>query len=278
MKTFLVILTSLITQHAFALTNSVSAESDFWSPVVQIKSEAPDSSGETIPGYCNATLIGKNVIVTAAHCLLLAHVSKQNEIEIETGYYKYITRPDGQRVKIGYAAKNKFKRRVNIELPRTLLDKVARSGSKTKIGPNEDFAVAWWNDETPETDDIKYASIVTPAEHALISKSINTFPMKVVSINFMSVSNLDTKRMGDLNSYRWSGNYIHSKSVVRVEEGDSGAPVYTTVNNQMKIFAVVKGRAATIFDNWDVYPSVTPHLCDISTRMPSHVKINGCGK
>ncbi len=277
MKKFLLLLLSfLITSSSFALTNSISAESEFWSPVVQIKSDAPDSTGESIPGYCNATFIGKNVVVTAAHCLLLAYASKQNQLHFETGYYKFVTKPDGQRVKIGYALKNKFQRNVNIEFPRSLVDKVARSGSKTKIGPGEDFAIAWWNDETPETADMKYATVVTPAEHAQVVRSLSSHPLKVVTINFLSVSSLDTKRMGDLNNARWNGNHVHSKSLVRVEEGDSGAPVYVTINNQMKIFAVVKGRASTVFDNWDVYPSVSPHLCDLSLKLPSHLKVSAC--
>lgn len=261
---------------SFALTNSVIAEEDQWTPVVQIKSEAPDANGESIPGYCNATFVSNNLLVTAAHCVLLAHVSNQTQLDIEIGYYKYVTRPDGQRVRIGYTAKSKFSKHVNIQLPQSLQDKVNRSGARTKIGPNEDFAIVWWNEATPETAEMKFSPLVTPAEHAQITRSLASHPLKVLSINFFSTSDLNTKRQADLNNVRMNGNYVHSQSVARVEEGDSGAPVFARVNNQMKLFAVVKGRATTIFSNWDVYPTIHPHLCDMNKRMPTTMKLSVC--
>lgn len=279
MKTLAVLITiALYPLHSFALTNSTFAESDTWSSVVQIRTDAPDASGESIPGFCNATFIGKNIMVTAAHCVLLAYVSKENALQIDTGYYKYVVRPDGQRVKIGYVLKDRFIKNVNIEFPQSLADKVNRSGYKTKIGPDDDFAVLWWNEETPEIADMKFATPVTLNDHAQIIRSLSTFPLKVVSINLFSEPGLDTKRMGDLNSVKWANNYVHSQSVVRVEEGDSGAPVFTTINGQTKLFAVVKGRATTIFSNWDVYPAVNPYLCDINKRMPTHMKLSVCTK
>lgn len=277
MKTIAVLFAfALLPLQSFALTNSTAAENEVWSPVVQIRNDAPDASGESVPGFCNATFIGKNTLVTAAHCVLLAYISKEKELDIETGYYKYVTRPDGQRVKIGYVAKNKFKKQINIELPQSLIDKVARSKFKTQIGPGEDFAVLWWDEETPEIADLKFATPVSASEHAQITRALKSFPLKVVSINLFANMSMDTKRMGDLNSVKWSSNYIHSVSTVRVEEGDSGAPVFVTINGQSKVFAVVKGRATTVFSNWDVYPSITPHLCDINKRMPTHFKLPVC--
>ena len=279
MKKLTVILSVLFySSYAFSLTNSVIAESDQWSPVVQIKTDAPDASGESIPGYCNATFVGKNVIITAAHCLLLAYVSKENLLEIETGHYKYVTRPDGQRVRIGYALKNRFQKHVNIELPQSLIDKVSRRGAKTQIGPSEDFAIAWWNEETPEIADMKFSTLVSPTEHAQISRTLKSFPLQVVSVNLFSVTTMDTKRMASLDKISWSGGYVHSQSNARVEEGDSGAPVFVTINKQQKLFAVVKGRATTVFSNWDVYPSVTPHLCDINKKMPTHLRFTACAQ
>ncbi len=259
-----------------ALTNSKTDETPEWSAVVQIKSDAPDSTGESISGYCNATFIGQNILVTAAHCVKLAYISKDNLLNIQTGYYKYITRPDGQIVKIGYVKKDQFDKHVNIELPKSLADKIASRGEKTQIGPDEDLALLWWNEATPELKDMNFIQTVSPAEHLVISKNIKSYPLKAVSINFISEMSLDTKRSADLNNYKWNNGYVYSKSTSRVEEGDSGAPLFVKINNTMKIFGVVKGKASTVFDNWDVYPSINNHICDLNKRMPSDKKLKSC--
>ncbi len=261
---------------AFALTNSKMDESPSWASVVQIKSEAPDSTGESIPGYCNATFVGRNIMVTAAHCVKLAYISKDNLINIQTGYYKYVTRPDGQVVRIGYVKKDQFDKHVNIELPKSLADKIASRGEKAQIGPDEDFALLWWNEETPEIKDLSFSETVSAAEHALITKNIKSYPLKAVSINLFSEMSLDTKRSADLNNYKWNNGYVYSKSQARVQEGDSGAPLFVKINNQMKIFAVVKGLASTVFDNWDVYSAINNHICDMNKKMPTDKKIKSC--
>lgn len=262
----------------FALTNSVLAESSDWSYVVQIKSEAPDSTGESIPGFCNATFIAKNILVTAAHCVKLAYISKDKLINIQTGYYKYVTRPDGQVVRIGYVKKEQFDKHVNIEFPQSLADKIARRGEKAQISPDEDFAMLWWNDATPEIKDMTFAEITSPAEHSIIIKNLKAYPLKAVSINFFSEMSLDTKRMADLNNFKWNNGYVYSKSQSRVEEGDSGAPLFVKINNKLKIFGVVKGLAKTIFDNWDVYPAINNHICDLNKKMPLDMNLKSCLK
>ncbi|MBC7714975.1 MAG: hypothetical protein H7177_16635 [Rhizobacter sp.] len=277
LKIFVALALATTIMSAHALTNSVVAESPDWSSVALIKSEAPDSHGDTTPGYCNATFIGRNMMVTAAHCVVLAYISKDNLITIQTGYYKYITRPsDGATVRIGYVKKDSFDRHVNIELPKILTDKIARQGEKAELGPTDDFAILWWNDDTPEIKDMKFAEVTTPAESSLISKNISAYPLKAVTINFFNEMSTDTKRMADLNSYKWNNGYVYSKSNSRVEEGDSGSPLFAKINNTMKIFAVVKGKATTIFDNWDVYPAVNNNICDLNKRMPSDMKIKSC--
>lgn len=270
------ILSILLSTNALALTNSTFADSPEWAPVTLIKSEAPDSSGESIPAYCNGTFIGKTMMVTAAHCVKFAYASRDNLLNIQTGYYKYITRPTGEVVRIGYVAKAKFNKHVNIELPQSLKDKIAKKGDKAQIGPDEDFALLWWDETTPETDDLVVSEIVTPMEHAQITKNLKAHQVRVVSINFFSEMSMDTLRMGDLDNFKWSNGYIHSTSNVRVQEGDSGAPVYVTINNKRKIFGVVKGRASTVFSNWDVYPAINPHICAINKRMPSKWIIKSC--
>ena len=264
------------TSNSFALTNSNVAESPEWASVMQIKSEAPDSKGDTTPGYCNATLINKNVLITAAHCLKLAYISGMKKIDIQIGYYKYITRKtDGKVVRVGYLAKYNLTKNVNIELPRSLMDKISRRGEKAMIDPNEDVAVVWWNEETPEMAEVQIADIVTPAEHNLIIKNISQTTLLVVTVNPFSEMSTDTKRMAILNSFKWKG-YVYSKSQSRVEEGDSGAPLFANVNGKNKIFAVVKGKASTVFENWDAYAGITPHLCQIASTLPTFIKILAC--
>lgn len=263
--------------NSYALTNSTPALSPDWGNIVQIRNDAPDSTGETAPGFCNATLIHKNVLITAAHCVFLAYASGVKEFEIQVGEYKYVTRKtDGKVVRVGYGQKYKLTKNMNIEIPRSLIDKIARSGAKVKIAPTEDVALLWWNEETPEFANITLADIVTPAEHASLINNMSKTNLSAVTINIFSESSLDTRRMATLNDYKWKG-YVYSKSQSRVEPGDSGAPLFATINGKNKIFAVVKGKATTIFDNWDAYASVNPHLCQMAKSLPTFIKIPACG-
>ena len=266
----------LISNPLFALTNSTPALEPQWTSVVQIKTEAPDSSGESVPGYCNATFVARNILLTAAHCVKLAYISKENLLNIQVGYYKYITRPTGQVVRVGYVPKSNFDRHVNIEFPKSLADKIASRGEKAQIGPDEDFAILWWNEPTPEINDMNFTTPVSLAEHNQIIKNIKGHSFKVVSINLFSEMSTDTKRISDLNTFKWNNGYVHSKSQSRVEEGDSGAPLFVTINGMVKIFGVVKGKATTVFDNWDVYPAIHSHLCVLNKKMPTDMKLKEC--
>ncbi|MFA6239229.1 MAG: trypsin-like serine protease [Bacteriovorax sp.] len=277
MKLLLLALSMLLsTANSFALTNSTPALSPNWTNVVQIRSEAPDSTGDTAPAFCNATLIDKNVLITAAHCVKLAHISGMKKIDIEVGQYKYITRrSDGQTVRVGYVQLHKLSKNVQIEMPRNVIDKIARRGEKAIIDPSEDVALIWWNEETPELGDVAISDIVTPTEHLNLIKNLSQTSLTAVTINLFSEMSTDTKRMSALNDYKWSG-YVHSKSLSRVEEGDSGAPLFATINGKFKIFAVVKGKASTIFANWDAYTAVNPHLCQMAKLLPTFIKIPAC--
>lgn len=274
--TILAALALLLSLNAHALTNSTPALADSWMNVVQIRSDAPDSQGNDAPAFCNATLIHKNVLITAAHCVKLAYISGMKKIDIEVGQYKYITRrTDGQTVRIGYAPKFKFSKNVNIELPRDLADKIQRRGEKATISPSEDVALIWWQEETPELNEIAVADMTSPLEHSLILKNFAQTSFTALTINLFSEPSLDTKRMSTLDKFKWSG-YVHSKSISRVEEGDSGAPLFAKINGKMKIFAVVKGRATTVFDNWDAYTAINPHVCAMAKLLPTFIQFQAC--
>lgn len=276
MKLWPAIIALLMTTSAFALTNSTPALSDSWTNVMQIRSDAPDSQGNDAPGFCNATLIHKNVLITAAHCVKLAYISGMKKIDIEVGQYKYITRrTDGQTVRVGYAQKYKLSKDVHIELPIALADKIHRRGEKATIDPTEDMALLWWNEETPEFNDIAVADIVSPSEHATILKNFSQTSLTALTVNPFSEMTLDTKRMATLNNFKWNG-YVYSKSLSRVEEGDSGAPLFALIGGKFKIFAVVKGKASTIFENWDAYSAVNPHVCQLARSLPTFIQISSC--
>ena len=247
-----------------------------WADVVLIRSDAPDSSGERIPGYCNATLIHHNVLITAAHCLKLAYISGMKKIDFQVGYYKYFTRKtDGKVIRVGYAPKYNLNKDVHIELPTSLVDKIARKGEKAEISPTEDTALAWWSEETPELEEVSVADAISPIEHNALIKNLANTSLQIVTVNPFSEMSTDTKRMANLNNYKWKG-YVYSKSTSRVEEGDSGAPLFALINGKFKIFAVVKGKASTVFGNWDAYAPINPNLCQLTKNLPTFIKISAC--
>lgn len=277
MKLFIILFIGLT--KAYALTNSVSEERIFFDNVLFIKSDAPDANGDTAPGFCNATLLSANVAVTAAHCVHLAYVSKQHNIEIQKGSYKYKTQPDGTKRKIGYVPNFQKTINVEIEFSSNLKDKFDRSGYKAKIGPSEDVAIIWWKDNIAELAQLDYAEIISPTEEKLVKSKLKNFQLMPVTINPFSEMSLDTKRSSILNNFKWTiSNYIESRSTTRVEEGDSGSPLFISLNQKLKVLAVVKGKATTVFDNWDAYSPVTNSVCDIDTKMPTEFRIKSCLK
>lgn len=277
MKLLIVLL--LIVTNSYALTNSIAEERTFFENVIFIRSDAPDANGDTAPGFCNATLLSSNIAITAAHCVHLAYVSKNHNIEIQKGFYKYKVQPDGTKRKIGYVPNFQKIINVEIEFSSNLKDKFDRQAYKAKIGPAEDVAIIWWKDHFDELQNKEYAEIISPNEEKLIKSNIKNYPLMPVTINPFSEMSLDTKRSSQLNNYKWTmSNYIESRSSSRVEEGDSGSPLFINYNNSYKIIAVVKGKATTVFDNWDAYSPVTNIACEIDKKLPSEFRIKNCLK
>jgi hypothetical protein len=278
MKLIICLMISL-SLNSYALTNSKSEENEYFNSVVFIKSDAPDAKGDTTPGFCNATLLAKNMAITAAHCVHLAYVSGVKKITVEKGAYKYKQMPDGTIRKIGYVAQASREIQAEIEFSNNLKDKMHRSGFKAKIGPDEDVAIIWWQDNTDIFSQTIYPEIASINEFNLISKNISNYQLMVTSINPFSEMSLDTKRSAVLDKVKWTmTNYVESKSIARVEEGDSGSPLFVKLNNSFKIFAVVKGKASTVFDNWDAYAAVSKIACEIDKGLPSEFRIKSCNK
>jgi len=265
--------------HAHALTNSTAEERSFFENVIFIRSDAPDAKGDTAPAFCNATLLSPNLAITAAHCVHFAYVSRNHNIEIQKGFYKYKVQPDGTRRKIGYVPNFQKSINVEIEFSANLKDKFDRQGHKAKIGPAEDVAIIWWKDNFDELKNIEFAEVISPSEEKNIKSNLKNFPLMPVTINPFSEMSLDTKRSSSLNNYKWTmSNYIESRSASRVEEGDSGSPLFINYNQKFKIIAVVKGKATTVFDNWDAYSPTSNIACEIDKKLPTELRIKSCLK
>src|SRR5688572_11800263 len=87
---------------SWGLTNSIFAEDNAFGAVVLLRNEAVDENNESTPGYCNGTFISENLIVTAAHCVSQAEALQQRETRYQIGFYKYVEKPNGEKVRIGY--------------------------------------------------------------------------------------------------------------------------------------------------------------------------------
>ena len=69
-----------------------------------------------------------------------------------------------------------------------------------------------------------------------------------------------------------------SNDWTNVMQIQSEAPLFAQINGKFKIFAVVKRRASTVFDNWDAYSAINPNACEIANRLPTFIKIEACKK
>lgn len=272
-----VILFFLFITNSFALTNSTPAEAPRFDSVIFIRSDAPDSRGERIPDFCNGTLLNSHVMITAAHCIILAYISNDTKMTIQFGAYRYHVNPDGTRKRIGYMPTSTITQDVHIEMSAGAKGAIARRGEKATISPIDDVALLWWNNSLPETSALTYPDLFSKIEYQTILKNLSATPLNVVSINPLMEQTSNTRKIASLNNVTWTlSNYLKSKSVARVEEGDSGAPIFATLNGKMKLFGVVLGRGSTIFDNWDVYSSANLQICPLSFNLPMEYKKNFC--
>ena len=125
--------------------------------------------------------------------------------------------------------------------------------------------------ELPEN--FPFAKIINQQNFQALKQKITNYKPSVVTINFMEEMSTDTKRMAELNNLKFdSSRYFSSKSTSRVQAGDSGAPLFVRIGTEWNLVGVVKGRASTVFSNWDVYPSIELNLCQISEKLDQEAK------
>lgn len=253
------IITLLFTiQSAYALSPSLPALEDKYNTVVSIKNYAPDQDGNDAPAFCVATLISPSELITAAHCVKDLYFHPELKLTIDVGFYKYVTKPSGQTVRVGYLQDEHFESSVSIRFPQSLMRKLPISKKKVNIGPDEDMALIKLPAPLMLKREINFAKI----SGLKLRSQLKNMKLTPVTINFIEEMSTDTRRIAVLNKTTISGNYLKSTSDSRVAPGDSGAPVFIEQNQELFLAAVVKGRASTVFSNWDVYTLSTKFLCE----------------
>ncbi len=251
MKRYLLAALMFLSPKMFALTHSVAAEDGLWSSVVEIEVDGKDQDGSLAPGYCVATLVRNNVLLTAAHCVSDALQMGIRRISVRTGHYVYHTRPDGSKQRIGYKPDPFVK---------TMANFLVRDRNP---GPADDLAVVVLDQPMTLPADFPLAQITSSAEVSAVRSHIASYSPSVITINSMAAADTtDVRRWAQLNSFSFTGSgYYQSNSVARLEPGDSGGPVFVKIGTQWKLLATVKGQAKSYFSDWDVYESIHDNLC-----------------
>lgn len=259
-----------VSDYSYALTNAQPALSDDHQSIVFLKTEARDpSDGSEAPAFCNATFVHPLVLVTAAHCVRDAFVVKAFSAEITVGKYKYVTKPDGTIVRIGYTTLLKDLKPAQFYFTQSLTAKIKSQGLKAQIGPQDDLAVIVLGSAMNLPDSVKMVPVINQQEIQGLAAIATQYLPTVISINpFADMNTMDTKRSATLNNFKWnSAGYFESTSTARVEEGDSGSPVEVRVGNVWKLVAVVKGQGSTFLGTFDVFSALNSKICDIANQL-----------
>lgn len=257
----------LASRPGFALTNSAPAESAEFEANVFISSEGRDESGDTVPAFCNAAVISPKALVTAAHCVKDAQVMGSFSLTVELGSYRYVKKPDGRVVRVGYAPYFKETRAAQFFFPKALSDRIARSGYSASIGPSEDVALVTLTEPLPLKEGFVLAVPISQADFRGILGSVVSYWPTVVTINPFEEMSADTKRQARLDRVSWTSGYFDSRSASRVQQGDSGAPLFVRVGSSWFLAGAVKGEARTLFGSWDVYSPLGTHACGLAQQL-----------
>jgi len=243
----------LLSQQIFALTNSLVAEDPIWSSVVKIEVDGRAEDGQIGPGFCVATLLRSNMLVTAAHCVNDANKLFIRGIRVIMGHYIYRTMPDGSRRRIGYMP-NATVRTTGSFLTRG-----------TDPGSAGDMAVVILDHPLSLPEGFRFPTLATAAEVSAVRDYPSDYWPTIVTLSSEETTSSDFRRMARLNDFSWAqfSGYYQSQSLSRVQPGDSGAPVFVRIGAHWKLLATVKGHAKNFYSEWDVFESAEDNLCAI---------------
>lgn len=270
MKSFLILfLLAVAPLTAMALTNAQPADSDDLQSIVMIQTEGRDQDGSDVPAYCNATFVHPLVLATAAHCVRDAFVIRDFSVNIEVGKYKYVTRPDGTVVRVGYGAILNESKPAQFIFTNALRARINSQGLRTQIGPQEDVALIVLASAMNLPATVKMIPMISQKELQGLAGIVNQYLPTVITINpFAEVTTSNTKRFAALNKTKWNASgFFESTSTSRVEEGDSGAPLLVKIGTTWKLVAAVKGRGQSGFSNWDAYSAFDKKACDMANQL-----------
>lgn len=256
---------------SWALTNAQPAIAKELSSVVFYSVAQYDvREKEEVTGFCNGNLVAPHVMITAAHCVYSAEVLNKKVFDMQVGEYFYVTRPDGEVRRVGYAPKIRENVPAKIYLPSTLARRLTTEGHRLRIGPAEDMAVVVFDRPLPLPEGFVFNRPLSQKDVIAVLAKLSSYAPTVVTVNpFEEIATNDTKRMAGLNKIsKTMSGYLESNSQSRVQPGDSGAPLFIRTGTEWRQLGVVKGRAQNLFSNWDVYGILDQRLCDISKQIP----------
>ncbi len=240
----MIVLMMLVSLNSYALKPSVAAVDKIWQSVVMLKIPGPDSDGDIVDGFCVGTLVNAGTIVTAAHCIAGSTLNSNGQIKIEVGEYRTRTRPDGTSYSLGYIKILDHHTNVSVRFS----SGTSFNSPANRISPENDFAFVYLTVPLSLPADFIFANIWNRS-----IENVSLMNPTLVSVNPIEyISTNDTKQMATLNQIKFSRGSAQSTSTSRVAPGDSGSPLFATINGRLYLIGVTKGLATTFFSNYDV--------------------------